>query len=367
MKRVLHYESYGDICIVLRFKMVNLLVFYATFILDIWLWKISCLHLYSIWNPAGNSHFQWPMLAFACYPPTQRVPGDIGMGWVRASVRPCVRPCVRPSPPRSQRWLDRFSWYFAWYWPLVWNWCPSILFFDIIQNGRSAAIFNAHRNIFIICHHLNLRDGQTNFLEILHEIGTWYRVDADLFWFFKKFKMAAQRLFLWQNIAVLAFKHQELWDGRTDFHEILHEIGTWYRVDANLFQFFVKIKMATQRLFLWQKIAVLAFKHQELRHGWTDFYEILHEIVTLYRVDFHLFWFFVKFKMAAQRPFLWQNIAVLAFKHKGFTDGWTDFHKILHDVCTWCGVHTCLFWFFIKFKMAAQGPFLLQNVADMAF
>ena len=67
MKRVLHYESYGDICIVLRFKMVNLLVFYATFILDIWLWKISCLHLNSIWNPAGNSHFQWPMLAFACF------------------------------------------------------------------------------------------------------------------------------------------------------------------------------------------------------------------------------------------------------------------------------------------------------------
>ena len=125
------------------------------------------------------------------YPPTQRVPGDIGMGWVRASVRASVRPCVRPSPPRSQRWLDQFSWYFACYWTMVWSWCPSILFFDIIQNGRLVAIFKTHRNIFVICHHLNLRDGQTDFLEILHEIGTWYRVNAHLFWFFKKFKMAA--------------------------------------------------------------------------------------------------------------------------------------------------------------------------------
>ena len=69
MKRVLQYEeSYGDICIVLLFKRAKLLVFYTTFILDIWPWKMSCLHLNSIWNPAGNSHFQWQMLAFGCSP-----------------------------------------------------------------------------------------------------------------------------------------------------------------------------------------------------------------------------------------------------------------------------------------------------------
>ena len=91
-----------------------------------------------------------------------------------------MRPSVRHHLDLRDGWTD-----FLYILHGIGPWCEvdAHLFFfvDIIQNGRSAAIFNAHHNISVICHHLNLRDGQTDFLEILHEIGTWYRVDAHLF------------------------------------------------------------------------------------------------------------------------------------------------------------------------------------------
>ena len=101
--------------------------------------------------------------------------------------------------------------------------------------------------------------------------------------------MAAQWLFKLQNIAVLGFKCLVLSDGLTDFHNILHVFSTWSGVDTCLVRFFIKFKMAAQWLLLLQNIAVLAFKRQELRDGWAGFHKILLDFSTWCGVDTCLF------------------------------------------------------------------------------
>ena len=101
--------------------------------------------------------------------------------------------------------------------------------------------------------------------------------------------MAAQWQFKLQNIAVLGYKCLLLSDGLTDFHNILHVFSTWFGVDTCLVRFFIKFKMAAQRLLLLQNIAVLAFKRQELRDGWADFHKILLDFSIWCGVDTFLF------------------------------------------------------------------------------
>ena len=109
--------------------------------------------------------------------------------------------------------------------------------------------------------------------------------------------------------------------------------------------------MAAWRSFSAVYIAQFACQHLVLRYGWADLLRSLHGISTLCVVDAHLFWFLKKSKMAAWRSFL----AFLL--HNKFVcqrldrrDGLTDFLAILHDIGTWCVVDVRLFWFFFKIQ-----------------
>ena len=82
--------------------------------------------------------------------------GDIGL----AGVCPCVRPCVRAS----------------------------------------------------VRHSLDLRNGWTDFREILHDIGTWPKVDARLFRFSIFSKMAVWRPFLLRNLDVFTYNAKSIDD-----------------------------------------------------------------------------------------------------------------------------------------------------------
>ena len=101
--------------------------------------------------------------------------------------------------------------------------------------------------------------------------------------------MAAQWLFKLQNIAVLGYKCLLLSDGLTDFHNILGVVSTWSGVDTCLVRFNIKFKMAAQWLLLLRNIAVLAFKRQELGDGWASFHKILLDFSTWCEVDTCLF------------------------------------------------------------------------------
>ena len=166
------------------------------------------------------------------------------------------------------------------------------VYFDFWKNPRWPPgghfwLFSLHNKF--VCQRLDLRDGLTDFLATLHDIGTWCVVAAHLCWFLKKSKMAAWRSFLEVFIAQFACQRLVLRHGRADLLEILHRISTWCVVVALVFWFLKISKMAAWRSFFTIFIAQFARQRLVLQYSWAYLLEILHGISSWCIVDAHLF------------------------------------------------------------------------------